>query len=120
MRVPRTARKSNQLILKEINSEYSLEALTLKLKLQYFVRLMRRADSLKKTPIVRKAEGRRRRGRQRMRWMDGITDLMDTSKLEEIEKGQQGSLVCCSSWSKESDTTEGLNDKEESRSKIEH
>ena len=100
--------------------EYSLEGLILKLKLQYFGHLMWGADSLKKTPIVRKAEGRRRRGRQRMRWMDGITDLMDTSKLEEIEKGQQGSLVCCSSWSKESDTTEGLNDKEESRSKIEH
>ena len=69
--------------------------------------------------MLEKTEGRRRRGRQRMRWMDGITDLMNMSKLEEIEKGQQGSLVCCSSWSKESDTTEGLNNKEESSSKIE-
>ena len=85
---------------KEINAEYSLEGLILKLKLQYFGHLMWGADTLKKTPIVRKAEGRRRRGRQRMRWMDGITDLMDMSKLEEIEKGQQGSLVCCSSWSR--------------------
>ena len=92
----------------------------LKLKLQYFSYVILRADSLEKILMLGKTEGRRRRGRQRMRWMDGITNLMDTSKLEEIEKGQQGSLVCCSSWSKESDTTEGLNDKEESRSKIEH
>ena len=77
LRVPRTARKSNQLILKEINSEYSLEALTLKLKLQYFVCLMRRADSLEKTLMLRKIEGRRRRGRQRMRWLDSIIDSMD-------------------------------------------
>ena len=79
MRVPWTARKSNQLILKEINSEYSLEALTLKLKLQYFVCLMRRADSLEKTLMLRKIEGRRRRGRQRMRWLDGIPYMMDMS-----------------------------------------
>ena len=77
MRVPWTARRSNQSILKEITPEYSLEGLMLKLKLQYFGHLMRRADSLEKTLILGKIEGRRRRGRQRMRWLDGITDLMD-------------------------------------------
>ena len=79
MRVPWTARRSNQAILKEINSEYSLEGLMLKLKLQYFGHLMRRADSLEKTLMLGKIEGRRRRGRQRMRWLDGITDSMDVS-----------------------------------------
>ena len=77
MRVPRTARRSNPSILKEINSEYSLEGLMLKLKLQYFGHLMRGADSLEKTPMLGKTEGRRRGGRQRMRWLDGITDSMD-------------------------------------------
>ena len=77
MRVRWTARISNQSILKEISPEYSLEGLMLKRKLQYFGRLMGRADSLEKTLMLGKIEGRRRRGRQRMRWLDGITDLMD-------------------------------------------
>ena len=79
MRVPWTARRSNQSILKEISPKYSLERLILKLKLQYFGNLMRRADSLEKTLMLVKFEGRRRRGRQRMRWLDGITDSMDMS-----------------------------------------
>ena len=78
-RVPWTARRSNQSILKEISLGYSLEGLMLKLKLQYFGHLMQRTDSLEKTRILGKIEGRRRRGRQRMRWLDGITDSMDTS-----------------------------------------
>ena len=77
MRVPWTARRSNQSILKEISPGYSLEGLMLKLKFQYFGHLMQRADLLEKTLILVKIEGRRRRGRQRMRWLDGITDLMD-------------------------------------------
>ena len=77
MRVPWTARRSNQSILKEISPEYSLEGLMLKLKLQYFGHLMQRTDSLEKTLILGKIEGRRRRGRQRMRWLDDITDSMD-------------------------------------------
>ena len=77
MRVPWTARISNQSILKEISPEYSLEGLMLKLKLQYFGHLMQRADSFEKTLMLGKIEGRRRRGRQRMRWLDGITDSMD-------------------------------------------
>ena len=77
MKVPWTARRSNQSILKEISPECSLEGLMLKLKVQYFGHLMRRADSLEKTLMLGKIEGRRRRERQRMRWMDGITDLMD-------------------------------------------
>ena len=77
MRVPWTARRSNQSILKEISPDCSLEGLMLKLKLQYFGHLMRRADSFEKTLMLGKPEGRRRRGRQRMRWLDGITDSMD-------------------------------------------
>ena len=79
MRVPWTARKSNQSILKEINPEYSLKRLMLKLKLQYFGHLMRRADSLEKTLMLGKIEGRRRREQQRMRWLDGIINTMDMS-----------------------------------------
>ena len=82
MRVPWTARRSNQSILKEISPGCSLEGLMLKLKLQYFGHLMRRADSLEKTLMLGKIEGRRRRGRQRMRWLDGITDSMDMSLSE--------------------------------------
>ena len=86
MRVPWTARRSNQSILKEIIPEYSLEGLMLKLKLQYFGHLMQRTDSLEKTLMLGKIEGGRRRGQQRMWWMDGITDLMDMSlsKLQEL------------------------------------
>ena len=79
MRVSWTARRSNQSILKEINTEYSLEGLMLKLKCQYFGYLMRRTDSLEKTVMMGKSEGRRRWGRQRMRWLDGIIDIMDMS-----------------------------------------
>ena len=110
MRVPWTAGRSNQSILKEINPEYSLEGLMLKLKLQYFGHLMRRADSLEKTLMLGWIGGRRRTGGQRMRWLDSIIDSMNVglSKLG-VSEGQ-GSLVCCSAWGrKESDTTERLN-----------
>ena len=85
LRVPWTARRSNQSILKEINPEYTLEGLMLKLKLQYFGHLMWRADSLEKTLMLGKIEGRRRRGRQRMRWLDGIIESMDMS-LSQLQK----------------------------------
>ena len=101
MRVPWTARRSNQSILKEINPEYSLEGLMLELKLQYFGHLMRRADSLEKTLMLAKIEGRRRRGRRSVRWLDGITE-----QVPGVRDGQ-GSLACCSPrGGKESDTTE--------------
>ena len=94
MRIPRTARKLNQSILKEINPEYSLEGLMLKLKLQYFGHVMQRTDSLEKTLMLEKIEGRRR-GRQRMRWLDGIMDVMDMSLsrlLELVMVGTPGML----------------------------
>ena len=110
LRVLWTARRSNPSILKEISPEYSLEGLMLKLKLQYFDHLMQRTDSLEKTLMLGSIDGRGRRGRQRMRWLDGITDSMDMSlsKLWEFGYGQ-GGLACCGPWGhKQSDTTEWL------------
>ena len=107
MRVPWTVKRSNQSILKEINPEYSSEGLTLKLKFQYFVHLMRRADSLEKTLMLGKIEGKRRRGWQRIKWLDSITNSMDMNlrKLGDNE-GQKG-LACCSLWGhKQSDSRE--------------
>ena len=95
MRIPWTSRRSNQSILKEICPEYSLEGLML--KLQYFGHLMRRADSLEKTLMLGKIEGRRRRGRQRMRWLDGISDSMDMG-LGGLRELVMGGLACCGSW----------------------
>ena len=108
LRVPWTARRSNQSILKEISPGCSLEGMMLKLKLQYFGHLMRRVDSLEKTLMHGGIGGRRRRGRQRVRWLDGITDLMDMglSELRELVMDREA-LACCDSWGrKESDTTE--------------
>ena len=94
MRIPWTIRRSNQSILKEINPEHSLEGLMLMLKRQYFGHLMQRADSLKKTLILGKTEGRRRRRRQRMRWLDGIIDSMhELSKLWEIVQDREAGVL---------------------------
>ena len=111
LRVTWTARRSDQSILNKINPLYSLEGLMLKLKLQYFGHLMWRTDSLEKTLMLGKTEGGRRRGRQRMRWSDGITDVMDMSlsRLWELVTDREA-LAFCSPWGcKESDTTEWLN-----------
>ena len=98
MRVSWTARRSNQSILKEINPDYSLEGLRLKLKLQYFGYLTLRADSLEKTLIPGKIEGRRKRGQLKMRWLDNITDSMDMNEQTLGDSEGQRSLGCCSQW----------------------
>ena len=99
LRVPWNARRSNQSILKEISPEYSLEGLMLRLKLQYLRHLMWRADSLEKTLMLGEVEGGRRRGRQRMRWLDGITNSGGHDFEQTLRLGDgQGSLVCCSPW----------------------
>ena len=106
LRVPWTAKRSVQLILKEISPEYSLGGLMPRLKLQYFAHLMGRADSLEKTLMLGKIEGRRRRGRQKIRGLDGITDSVDKFEQTPGNSGGRGSLTCCSPWGhKESDMT---------------
>ena len=110
LKVPWTAKRSNQSILKEISPDYSLEGLMLKLKVQYFGHLMQRAYSLEKTLMLGKTEGKRRRGWQRMRWLDGIINSMDMNLSKLWDSEGQGSLACCSAWGrKESDTTQQLN-----------
>ena len=110
LRVPWIARRSKQSILKEISPEHSLEGWMLNLKLQYFGHLMQRTDSLEKTLMLERIEGRRRRGRQRMRWLDGITDLMDMSLSKLWVGDEQRSLLCFNPWGhKELDTTDPLN-----------
>ena len=105
-RVPWTTRRTNYSILKEINPESTLEGLMMKLKLQYFGHLMQRADSLKKTLRLGTIEGRRRRGRQRIRWLDDITDSVDEFEQTLGENEGQGILECCDPWgSKDSDMT---------------
>ena len=106
MTITWTEERLNQSILKEINHKYLLEGLMLKLKLQSFGHLIRIADALEKTLMLGKVEGKGRRGRQRMRWLDGFTDSMNINLSKLGDSEGQGSLVCCSSWGqKESDTT---------------
>ena len=118
LRVPWTARRTNQSILKEISPGYSLEGMILKLKLQYFGHLMWRADSLEKTLMLAGIGGRRKRGRQRMRWLDDWLNGRESEWTLGVGEGQ-GGLACCDSWGrKESDTTERLNWTTELRVKI--